>query len=129
MPVALVKLASGSSWMPVNRWRELLGRQRADLLGTDATRYLVGEPNAALPLLVTGEILGYETTSAIRDRRDKPLAVHLWVHAFDHHRPPELALIVVDDESPGGLPGFPGDRRPSRSRHAGRGVARRPSDR
>ena len=107
MPVVLVKLATRLIVDASEPLAELLGQPREDLLGTDVTRYLVGEPTAALPLLVTGEILGYETSSAIHDRHDQALAVHLWVHAFDHKRPPELALIVVDDESPGGLPGFP----------------------
>jgi len=108
LPVALVKLATRLILDASEPLVELLGQSRSELLGTDATRYLVGEPNAALPLLVTGEILGYETRSAVRDAHGNALAVHLWVHAYDHNRPPQLALIVVDDESPGGLPGFPG---------------------
>jgi len=108
MPIAVVKLANRVIVDVSDPLVELVGAERSDLLGTDATQYLVGEPNAALPLLVTGEILGYETATTIRAGPDGTLDVHLWVHAFDHTRPPELALIVVDDESPGGLPGFPG---------------------
>ena len=108
MPIAVVKLATRVVVEVSDSMVALIGSTRDALLGTDATRYLVGEPNAALPLLVTGEILGYECRSTIRDKRGRSLDVHLWVHAFDHNRPPELALVVIDDDSPGRLPGFPG---------------------
>ena len=106
LPIAVVKLASRAIVEVSDALVAMIGSRREDLLGTDATRYLVGEPTAALPLLATGKILGYEARATIRGGHAGSLEVHLWVHAFDEHRPPELALVVIDDESPGGLPGL-----------------------
>lgn len=107
LPIAVVKLASRLIVEVSEPLAVMVGSDREELLGTDATRYLVGEPSAALPLLATGKILGYEARATIRDGRAGSLEVHLWVHALDGLRPPELALVVIDEESPGGLPGLP----------------------
>jgi len=107
LPIAIVKLASRALVEVSDALVALLGSDRNDLLGSDATRYLVGEPSAALPLLSTGKILGYEARATIRDGHEGSLEVHLWVHAFDGRRPPELALIVIDDDSEGRVPGLP----------------------
>jgi len=107
LPIAIVKLASRVIIEVSEALVAMVGSERENLLGSDATRYLVGEPSAALPLLSTGKILGYEARATVRDGHGGSLEVHLWVHAFDGRRPPELALIVVDDESPGSLPGLP----------------------
>src|SRR3954453_22588504 len=81
---------------------DLTGYQREELIGSDPTRYISGEPSAGLPLLVSGQILGYETTTTLR-RRDGQLAdVHVWAHSLDAHRPPQTGLLVIDDESEAG---------------------------
>jgi PAS domain S-box-containing protein len=82
---------------------DLTGFSREELIGSDPTRYLAGAISPALPLLVSGQILGYETTTTLRRRDGQLTDVHLWAHALDPHRPPETALLVIDDETAPGI--------------------------
>src|SRR4051794_5712306 len=87
---------------------DLTGFPRAQLIGTDPTRYLAKATSPALPLLVSGQILGYETTTTLRRQDGQLMDVHVWAHSLDSHRPPETALLVIDDETaPGAGPWGP----------------------
>jgi len=62
-------------------------------------------PSPALPLLVSGEILGYETTATVRCQDGEFIDVHVWAHSLDAKRPPETGLWVIDQETaPGAGP-------------------------
>jgi len=83
----------------------LTGYPREELIGTDPADYLAAAPSPALPLLVSGQILGYETTTKLRRRDGEVTDVHVWAHSLDLHKPPETGLLVIDDEtSPGPAP-------------------------
>jgi len=105
LPMLEVQLATRLITDVSDALTDLTGYQRDELIGSDPTRYISGEPSAGLPLLVSGQILGYETTTTLRLRDGKLADVHVWAHSLDPHRPPETGLLVIDDETaPGAGP-------------------------
>src|SRR3954449_4390924 len=65
-----------------------------DVVGSDATQFLVGGPSDALPLLASGQIDGYE----LPRRLSLPAGVedaYIWVHALGESRPARAAVVVV----------------------------------
>jgi PAS domain S-box-containing protein len=67
------------------------------MVGTDAIQYLIGGPSPALPLLVSGQIDGYETTRWLRYPDGRDARVHVWVHSFGVEHPPLSAVFVIDE--------------------------------
>jgi DNA-binding CsgD family transcriptional regulator/PAS domain-containing protein len=104
MPMMEVQLATRLISDVSDALSELTGYARDELVGSDPTRLLDGAPSPALGLLVSGQILGYETTTRLRRRDGGVSEVHVWAHALDPHRPPRTGLLVVDDESTAGDP-------------------------
>ena len=105
LPMAEVRLAPRIISDVSDAMTVLTGYQRDELIGSDPADYLAGSPGPALPLLVSGQILGYETTTQLRRRDGRVSDVHVWAHTLDAHRPPETGLLVIDDESaPGPSP-------------------------
>jgi PAS domain S-box-containing protein len=97
LPMAEVKLATRQISDVSEPFVDLTGFPREELVGTDAASLLAGAPpSPAVGLLVSGQILGYETTSTIRRRDGKTLDVHIWAHAWDDARPPRVGLLVID---------------------------------
>jgi len=76
---------------------EAVGTTRSEVVGMDATGYLVGGPNPALALLVSGQIEGFETRRDVRYPDGRIERVHIWAHAFDDERPPRHAVFVLDE--------------------------------
>lgn len=97
VPMLLVDLPTRLVLEVSDTLLEVSGSARSEIVGTDVTSHLVGPPNPALPLLVTGQIDGYETTRRIRYPAGRTEQVHVWAHAFGDERPPRAALFVVDD--------------------------------
>jgi DNA-binding CsgD family transcriptional regulator len=104
MPIMEVQLATRLISAVSDALSELIGFAREELVGSDPTRYLDGPPSPALPLLVSGQILGYETTTKLRRRDGRVSDVHVWAHALDPRRPPKTGLLVIDDPGPAGDP-------------------------
>src|SRR3954452_2081749 len=105
MPMMEVRLATRVISDVSDALTDLTGYPRDELIGSDPTGYLAVPPSPALPLLVTGQILGYETTTTLRRRDGQLTEVHVWAHSLDAHRPPETGLLIIDDETaPGAGP-------------------------
>jgi len=104
VPMLLVDLATRRILDVSNELASVVGAQRQQILGTDATEYLIGGPSPALQLLVSGEIDGYETTRRLRYPDGREPKVHVWAHAFDEARPPARAVFVIDEMDGYALP-------------------------
>lgn len=76
---------------------ELTGLNEDQLVGVDPRRFLVDRPTLALPLLVTGQIDGYEATQDLKLPDGRREHVRIWVRAIGDERPPRESLIVLDD--------------------------------
>jgi PAS domain S-box-containing protein len=99
IPMMEVRLATRLISDVSDALTDLTGYRRDELIGSDPTRYLDGPPSPALPLLVSGQILGYETTTTLRRRDGQLTDVHVWAHSLDAQVPPETGLLVIDDEA------------------------------
>lgn len=97
VPMLLVHLATRRILEVSDIFLEAAGAARSEIVGLDATVYLVGGLNPALPLLVSGQIDGYETRRDVRYPNGRTEHVHVWAHAFGDERPPRTAVFVVDD--------------------------------
>src|SRR4051794_16967151 len=77
-----------------------------DVVGRDASQFLVGGPSDALPLLATGQIDGYELPRRLTLPGGDEDA-YIWVHALGVSRPARAAVAVVgvvDAEADSGIP-------------------------
>jgi DNA-binding CsgD family transcriptional regulator len=68
-----------------------------DLVGRDATDYVVGGPSEAFLLLTAGRLDGYELTRQVRLPAG-PEDAYVWIHVVGDERPPRTAVVVVDTE-------------------------------
>ena len=103
LPMMEVRLASRLISDVSEPLVDLTGFGRDELIGSDPVRLLSGAPNPALPLLVSGQILGYEATTTLCRRDGQLTEVHVWAHILEPHQPPETCLLVIDDEQAPGV--------------------------
>lgn len=103
LPMMEVRLASRVITDVSNPLTALTGFAREELIGSDPARLLADSPNPALPLLVSGKICGYEAMTTLRRADGHLTDVHVWAHILDPQQPPQMGLMVIDDESTPGV--------------------------
>ncbi|MFL6137094.1 MAG: LuxR C-terminal-related transcriptional regulator [Frankiaceae bacterium] len=96
-PMLLVELASRRILEISDPLIEVGGARRDEIVGTEATQYVIGGPSPALPLLIMGQIDGYELTRRLHYPDGRRAQAHLWVHALGDERPPRTAVFVLDE--------------------------------